>query len=466
MRKTMGNPEARTPSGLRTFIIIWSGQMVSLLGSGLAAFALGVWVFQTTGSATAFALITFFAALPAVLVTPVIGVVVDRWDRRIVLMISATAAASTMAAVLVLAWLDQLEIWHLYVLIGIGAMFTAVQMPAFSATTPLLVPKRHLGRAAGLTQAAVAAPRILAPLLAGALLAVIHLEGILAMDLALTAFAVVCLALVRFPKPPETAEGKAAAKAPFRRQMLVGWEFIRKRPGLFSLLLLFACTNFASGMMHVLITPLILSFADAKTLGIVVSIAGAGFLLGGLTMSVWGGPKQRVVGILVSQLIQGVILVLGGTRENPWFIAGAAFLFMFTVPIVVGCAQAIWQVKVPPDLMGRVFAVRMMVAFSTLPLAYLLAGPLADYVFEPALAEGGVLADTVGAVIGVGPGRGIGFQLMLVGGLLLLIVAVAVGRSRLRRLEADLPDYIEEKAAVGGTGETGETGAGAIAPHS
>jgi MFS family permease len=461
-RAPLVRPARAEPKGLRTFLTVWLGQAVSIFGSGLSTFALGVWAYESTGSATAFALVTFFGSLPTVLVTPFAGVVVDRWDRRYAMMVGDGAAALVSALILVLVWKDSLEVWHLYLLATLNASFNTLYHPAFTAVTPLLVPKKHLGRAAGLTQVAIAAPQVAAPLAAGTLMAILHLEGILILDMVAASFAIGTLMVVRFPPPPESAEGKAAAKAPFRQQMTVGWDFIRPRRGLLALLILFACINFIGGMMYVLITPLVLSFADARVLGLVVSTSGVGYLLGGLVMGAWGGPKRRVPAILVVQMIKGVLLVAAGLRADPWLIACIAFFYMFTTPILVGCSQAIWQVKVPPDLMGRVFAVRGLVAWSTLPLAYLLAGPLADHVFEPLMAEGGSLAASVGSVIGVGPGRGIGLQLMLLGILLLIIVAVAAGRPILRNLETDLPDFIGDEP-VGDEPEVGDEPA-AVSP--
>jgi len=436
-----------SPSGIRTFVIIWSGQVFSLLGSGLTAFALGVWVFQTTGSATRFALLTFSASLPGILMSPFAGVLVDRWDRRWSMILSDCVAGLTTALLIVLVGFDELRVWHLYGIIAINAAFSGLQQPAFSASVPLLVPKRHLGRAAGLAQAGVAGTRLLAPALAGALLAAIRLRGILFIDLATMSFAIATLLVVRIPRPPMTEAG-SSSRGSFLQETLFGWTYIRKRRGLLALLILFAGTNFSTGMMFVLLTPLVLSFGSAKELGIVMSIGAGGFLTGSVVMSVWGGPKRRVNGIFCFLGMQAAILLLGGVRPSVPLVASAAFIYMFITPLTNGSSQVIWQSKVATDVMGRVFAIRRLVAASTLPLAYLLAGPLADFVFEPMLAVDGRLAGTVGTVIGVGPGRGIGLLYILLAFLIMLALALGYRSRSLRGVEKDLPDAIAGEAGA------------------
>lgn len=194
---------------------------------------------------------------------------------------------------------------------------------------------------------------------------------------------------------------------------------------------------------------MVLSFTSAAVLGRVLSVAGAGMLAGSLLMSVWGGPSRRVSGILGFLMLQGTILMIGGVWPSAILIAAAGFVFLFTVPIILGCSQAVWQSKVAPDLQGRVFAVRRMVAWSTLPLSFLLAGPLADRLFEPLLMPNGPLSGSVGRLIGVGKGRGIALLLMCLGLLVLITVAGFYRHSRLRRLESELPDVCRNEAEAG-----------------
>ncbi len=184
------------------------------------------------------------------------------------------------------------------------------------------------------------------------------------------------------------------------------------------------------------------SFADPATLGWVVSFSGVGMLAGGVAMGVWGGPRRRILGVLGFQLLSGVALFAAALPATPGMLAGAAFVFMFAMPVMVGSAQAIWQVKVPAGVQGRVFAVRRMVSLSAPPVAALLAGPLADGVFEPAMASSGALADSVGRVLGTGPGRGIALLFVVLGILAALNVLLAWLSPRIRNVEDDLPDAL------------------------
>ncbi|HEX5759080.1 MAG TPA: MFS transporter [Thermoanaerobaculia bacterium] len=431
------------PRGFTAFATVLFGQVVSMLGSGLTGFALGVWVYQRTGSATRFALVTLCAMLPVVALSPVAGALVDRWDRRKAMLVGDSGSALATLALAGLAWSGRLELWHVYPLLAAGSSFAALQWPAFSAATTLLVPRRHLARAGGMTQLGVAAAQILAPLLAGALVGAVGLRGVVLLDFASFLVALLTLALVRFPPPPLTAEGRAAHGS-LLAEARQGWLYIRRRPGLRAMLLLLAAANFSLAILQVLVTPLVLGFASVEVLGVVLGVAGCGMLAGSLAMSVWGGPRRRVHGILGALLGQGLILLVGGLRPNAALVAAAAFVFLFATPIGEACSQAIWQSKVAPDLQGRVFAVRRMVAWSTLPLGYLLAGPLADHVFVPLLLPGGPLADSVGRAIGVGPGRGIALLFLVLGLLVLATVAVAARQPRLLHVETELPDAVPD----------------------
>jgi DHA3 family macrolide efflux protein-like MFS transporter len=428
---------------MAAFLAVWAGQVVSALGTGLTGFALGVWVYQRTGSATRFALMTLVTTLPGILLSPFAGVLVDRWDRRWVMILSDVGAGCTTLALALLFWYDRLELWHIYLLLAAGSVFGSLQWPAFSAVTPLLVPREHLGHAAGLTQMGNAIASLLSPVLAGALVVSIGLEGVVLVDFATFLVAVATLLAIRVPRAETTAEG-LAARGSLLREAASGWLYIRERPGLLALLALLASTNFSMGMMQVLVSPMVLSFTSAAVLGRVLSVAGSGMLVGSLLMSAWGGPSRRVSGVLAFLMLQGAILVVGGLWPRAPLIAVAGFVFLFTMPITLGCNQALWQSKVAPDLQGRVFAVRRMVAWSTLPLSYLIAGPLADRVFEPLLAVNGPLAGSVGRLIGVGKGRGIALLLILLGILVMMTVAAFSRYSRLRQLESELPDILPE----------------------
>lgn len=432
-------------SGFRTFLIVWFGQLISTLGSSLTGFALGVWVYQRTGSATQFAIIILFTTLPSILLAPLAGVLVDRWDRRRIMLLSDAGAGLCTLALVVLLWLGQLQTWHIWITTALSASFNALQMPAYQSATTLLVPKEHLTRASGMIQLGEAIALILAPVIAGLLMAQIQLQGVILIDVATFFFAVGTLLFVRFPKTPATNEG-TVARGSLLREAGFGWRYISTRPGLLGLLFFFAASNFAFGFVNVLLVPLVLSFGSTASLGTIMSIFGGGMLVGGIVMSIWGGPR-RVHGVLGGGLIGGIGVVLIGLQ--PWLplVAVGACILAFTAPVMNACSQAIWQSKVAPDVQGRVFSIRRMIAWSMLPLAQLLAGPLADHVFEPMLAADGVLATNIGQLISVGTGRGIGLMYVLLGLVLVAISVLGYLNPHVRHVETELPDMIIESGA-------------------
>jgi hypothetical protein len=201
--------------------------------------------------------------------------------------------------------------------------------------------------------------------------------------------------------------------------------------------------NFLFSVTYPLMIPMLLDMTSPNVVGYVESLSGLGMLVGTLLMSAWGGPKRRIYGIFAAELLGGFFLLLMGLRPAIPLIAFAKFGFMLGMPVTNGCSQAIWQTKVAQDVQGRVFATRSMIAFSIEPLAFAIAGPLAERVFEPLMALDGRLAPTMGALIGVGPGRGIGLMYVIAGALYMLAAWVILIYPRIRRVEFELPDALE-----------------------
>jgi MFS transporter len=433
------------PRGMRDFLLIWAGQVVSTLGSGLSGFALGVWAYRQTGSVTALSLITLFATLPNTLLSPLAGALIDRWGRRSVLLLNNFGSGACTLIMASLYWAGALQIWHVYVLVCASRCFNVFQLPAFSATTALLVPRRQLLRANGMAQLGPAAGQIAAPILAVALMEVIGVGGVIFLDCSSFLFAALTLLVTRIPRPPVSAAGQEG-RGSLLYESFYGWTYIRKRPGLLGLLLFFAFANYCLAVVQILITPLVLSFGSAKTLAMVLTSGAIGAVIGGLALGVWGGGRslRRIPIILGFTLLQGVTLLLGGLQPNAVLVAAALSVALFALPVIRGSSEAIWQSKVPQDLQGRVFAIRRMIAGIAFPLAGASAGPLADRFFKPLLLPGGALADSIGRVVGVGPGRGVGLMFMLFGVLTLLSVAVIYAYRPVRNVETELPDVLSD----------------------
>ncbi len=429
------------PKGMKIFLTIWAGQLLSLIGSGLTGFALGVWIYATTGKATPFALVVFLSSIPRVLLAPLGGVVADRYNRRWVMFLADTGAA---LVTLFAAWMifsDSLVIWMIYLVAFLESVFGAFQSPAYQASVVMLVPKKDLGRASGFMQGSQAIEMLLSPILGGFLYKAIGLKGIIAIDFATYFFALAALLMVRIPQP-ERQEEEKQEKASWQKEAIFGWHYIRARAGLFGILIFFALVNFLANLAAVLTSPLILSFADPAALGMVSGLGGFGMLAGSILMGAWGGPKRRMHGVYGFIALFGVGFIIVGLQPSVWLIALGFLMLMFVVPLGSGTSQAIWMSKVAPDVQGRVFAIRSMISMSIMPLAFLIAGPLADVIFNPMLEAGGSLAGTVGQVVGVGPGRGIGLIFVISGLFLLLATAAAYAHPRIRLLEDELPDVL------------------------
>jgi len=434
--KTIQLPAARR---MRVFILIWLGQMVSIVGSGLTRFALGVWVYQHTGSATQFALIYLSSSLPVIVISPIAGALVDRWDRRWTMLLSDSGAGLSTLAIAPMLFAGRLEVWHIYLATSVSSTCSAFQSPAYAAATTLLVPKQHLGRANGLIQLGQAVTQLISPVLAGVLVVTIQVQGVILLDFATFLFALVTLLSVRFPTAETTTAGKAG-KDSLLREIAYGWTYIMARPGLLGLLIFLAASNFLMGIVGVLATPLVLSFASAAVLGTVLTIGGSGMLVGSLVMSTLGGSQRHINSVFGFMLLSGLWILVAGLRPSAPLFATATFLLFFGLPIINGSSQVIFQKKVAPNVQGRVFALTGMLSGLSLPLAYLVAGPLADRVFEPLMVPGGALASSIGQIIGVGPGRGIGLMFIVIGVLTMLATVVAYQYPRLRMVEEELPD--------------------------
>lgn len=431
---------------MRIFFLVLLGHLASLVASGLTGFALGVWVYQLTGSATQFALISFFTILPGLLSSPFAGALVDRSDRKWMMILGDAGAALCTLVLAILFLTDWIAIWHIYLVVSINSVFVSLQWPAYMASITSLIPKSQYGRAGGLVQSTQATAQIVSPLLAGALMVPLKLYGVMLLDTALLLSSVLLLLLVRFPRT-RTIGDEAPAERSLIKEALYGWSYIKARRGLAALLLFFTISNFLVGIISVVITPLMLSFSSASTLGLVLTVSGAGFLAGGLVMSLWGGPRRKIHVVLGFTLLEGASLMLAGFRASAVLIAIAAFVFLFAVAMVTSANQAIWLDKVVPEVQGRIFAVRRMVSWSTLPLAYVVSGPLIDSIFEPLLAVGGPLVGNVGRIIGVGAGRGAALLLLVAGLLTFLIAALSFLYTPLRLLEDELPDANGDAAA-------------------
>ncbi|HEY9771356.1 MAG TPA: MFS transporter [Coleofasciculaceae cyanobacterium] len=429
---------------MQTFFIVWIGQVVSLLGTKLTEFALGFWIleqtYQDTGTITQFALTILFMYLPKVIISPVAGVLIDRWNRRSAMIMSDLGTGIVTLVIFSSVLSNNLAVWQIYLALIASSSLNAFQQPAYTAAVAQLVPPQNLSRANGMVQASFAIAKIAAPAIAGLLLKYLGLETILLIDISTFIIGIVTLISVKFPDFKRYTRAKRKVVNQVVADAIAGWNYIVLRPGLIRLVCFIAISYFTMGMLEVVLWPLLYQPGSTDQLGFVLSVGGCGMLLGSVLMSLWSGPSNRVKAIISCVGFQGLIVLIGGLKISPIILTIGIFGYLFSQPIIVSCNQAIWQSKVPSRLQGRVFALQQTLERSLAICAYLLAGPLVDNVLNPLMTEGGVMAQMIGKIINTGMGQGVTLLLILLGIINLMVVAIAYREPRLRYLERELPD--------------------------
>jgi DHA3 family macrolide efflux protein-like MFS transporter len=425
---------------MRGFTIIWLGQVVSQLGSAMSWFAFSIWAWKTTGQATTLAMVQFFAYIPSLLFSPFAGVLVDRWNKKLVMILSDLGTALATLAILLLFLTHLLQVWHLYAAAVFAGCFTAFQFPAFSTATILMLPKKDYSRAEGMLGLTQAIPGIIAPLLAAALLDKIGFGGVMVIDLLTFLAAFGALAIISIPRP---ALAQPVLQSSLWKDSLTGFRYIFARSSLLALVFLFIGGNFFEGIATTLMSPMILAHTNnnAVILGSVESIGALGGIAGGVLISLWGGPRRRIHGIVIGwscACLLGTFLMGLGRAWIVW--AAAYFFFTFFVVFVNTSEQALWQTKVNPALQGRVAANRLLLIQIPYLVAMPLAGWLADHIFEPDMIANQGLP-LLHQLTGSGPGSGMSILLILSGAAGVLVAICGYSFKKIRQLEDVLPDY-------------------------
>ena len=378
--ETASKQPLKTTSWKIPFFTIWTGQAFSLIGSNLVQFALVWWLTETTGSATILAVASIMAVLPQVFLGPIAGALVDRWNRRLVMMVADSVIALAVVVLAVLYALDAVQIWHIYVLMFIRAAGGAFHWPAMQASTTLMVPEKHLSRVAGLNQTLFGVANIVAPPLGALLFSILPIQGILAIDVGTAVLAIVPLFFITIPQPErkEAPEEKPSVLADMRE----GLRFVWGWRGMMMILIIATLINLLINPGFALLPIMVTDHfgGGALELAWLQSAWGIGMILGGITLGVWGGFKRRIVTGLLALTLMGVgVTVLGLTPATAFTLAlGAMFFGGFMNPIANGSLFATLQATVPPEMQGRVFTLAMSGSAAMSPLGLAIAGPVAD----------------------------------------------------------------------------------------
>jgi DHA3 family macrolide efflux protein-like MFS transporter len=431
------------PSGMTGLTIVLAGQAISILASSMTGFALSIWVFQRTSSATSLGIMTTAFTLPYLLLIPIAGVMVDRYNRKLMMMVSDLTAGLGTVAILILLFTKNLQVWHFYavnILIGLGNAF---QWPAYSAAISTMVPKEQYGRANGMVSFVQAGPGVVAPLLAGALLPIIKLEGILLIDIITFVLAIGMLMLVMVPQPVRTVEGQAGKGSMFQ-EAAYGFKYIFQRPSLLGFVVMLFFANLFLGFPNSVHVPLILSRTGNSSiiLGAVETAGAVSWTLGSAIMSAWGGSKRRIHGVLlgwIAYCITGNIIFGLGRGLDVWI--PAILVGGIGSSIGIAASQTMMQLKVAPDVQGRVFSARRLLTWFPDTFTPILGGLLADKVMEPAMQNGGWAAKLFGWMAGTGPGSGMAGMMVFFGILTILSLLSGYVFPQIRDMETILTDH-------------------------
>ena len=396
----------RQKSNYKIFLLIWSGELVSAIGSGLSSFGLGVYVFRKTGSASDMALVALVAFLPALLLSAPAGVLADRYDRRLLMMAGDGLSALGIVYILICMISGQARLDQICTGVFISSVFSSLLEPAYRATVTDLLTKEEYSKAAGMVSIAGSARYLISPLLAGLLLTVADVKLLLSIDVCTFFLTVTCLGMVRKRIPTKSHMRDNSFMASFRE----GWKTITKKRGVIILIIISAIMTCAMGSIQILAEPMILDFQTSIVLGIAETVCACGMLVSSIIIGI-RGLKRNFTGILSASLVlSGLCMVGFGIKENIYIICFFGFLFFFMLPFANNCLDYLVRTNIEADKQGRAWG---LISF------------LSQIGYAAAYGTAGHLADRIAAAKNVGVGRGAAFVIMI-SGVMLAAIAIAL----------------------------------------
>ena len=416
----------------KKFLIVWLGQLTSSIGSGLTAFALGVYAFELTNTATSAALVVLFSFVPSILLGPIGGIFADRFNRRVMMVVGDVGSAAGIIFILVFMLTGEVQLWQIYLGAAISSIFVGLQSPTYKASATDLLTEDQFSQGSGLVQLAEAAKFLFSPILAGLLLLVTDITMILVLDI--STFLVAILAVLVIKKGFKGARNDQK-KQHFWEDFVEGWKAVTADKGVLMLVIIVSLVTFYLGFLQTLLGPMVLSFSNAQVLGGIQSFSAVGMILSSLFISVFSKSQNYFTKLVIGLTFAGLSFSLVGVSSNIYYIAGAGFLFLSSLPFVNTSVDVLVRKNIANEKQGRVWGIIGILSQLGFVFAYSVAGFLADKVFTPLLATDGYLAPTVGKIIGVGPGRGIGL-LFIISGLSVVVLAMFIARtSSIKALE-------------------------------
>lgn len=402
----MKNNTKNRNSNFGKFLLLWSGELISAIGGGLTSFGLGVYVFRQTGSAAGMALVTLLGFLPTLLLSVPAGVLADRYDRRILMMLGDGCSALGIVYILICMLRGSASLSQICIGVFVSSVFSSLLEPAYRATVSDLLTKEEFSRASGLFSLAGSARYLVSPIVAGLLLSVSDIRLLLIIDICTFFLTVVSTAVVKHGL--ETKKGEA--KEGFLISLKEGWQAVHGRTGVFCLILVSSVLTLFMGVFQILAEPLILAFADSKTLGIGETVCACGMLASGLLLGARGIKKNYVRVLSISLALAGLFMLGFGAWENIYIICAFGFCFFAMLPFANNCLDYLVRTNIPDELQGRTWG---------------FIGFLSQIGYVVAYGIAGLLADAAGNAIGTGAGRGAGMVIQ-VSGILLAVAAITV----------------------------------------
>ena len=389
----------RHESNYRIFLLLWSGELISAVGSGLTGFGLGVYVFQKTGSAADMALVALLAFLPTLILSAPAGVLADRFDRRLLMMAGDGLSALGLLYILVCMLSGEAKLYQICIGVFISSVFSSLLEPSYRATVTDLLTREEYSKASGMMSIAGSARYLFSPLIAGLLLTVADVKLLLVIDIFTFFLTVICIAVVRksiITKIPDRTGS-------FRDSFLEGWNTITEKRGILILIIVSSVVTCFMGAIQILAEPMILDFQTSKVLGIVETVCASGMLVSSVIIGA-RGLKKNFTGILSISLVMAGLAMIGfGLRENIVMIGCFGFMFFFMLPFANNCLDYLTRTNIDADKQGRAWG---LISF------------LSQTGYVAAYGTAGLLADHVASVLNTGVGRGAAAVIMVSGVLL------------------------------------------------
>ena len=410
---------------MKNFYKLWLGELISSIGSGMTAFALSVYVYKKTGSVSYVSLITLLSFMPSIVLSPIGGLLADRYDRRLLMIIGDLFSGLGLVYILWSIQAGEKSIVPIFVGITFSSIFTSLLEPSYRATLTDILEEENYAKASGLIQAAGSAKYLISPVIAGIVLSVADIRVILLLDI--LTFITTCL-MIFLVRKSINSEMKNYKKDSFKG-LLEGLFIIKGNRGVYSLVIIMFFVCFFMGFIQILIRPMILATSSVKTAGMMESLCAVGLLIGSLWIGIAGIKKNYSKILAVACFFCGIFMSMTGVNENLAIIGISTFLFFSTLPFMNSCADVLVRVSIPNELQGRVWGLISLITQMGTVAAYIISGVMADYVFEPMFNKNGILVENIGIIIGTGKGRGIGFMLIL-SGMGMLIMAIVIWKNR------------------------------------